>query len=278
MSWVKFDDRFDDHEKVVELLGAAPSIDVSRLVDEDVQALAALAAIGLHMLALTNCGRKLTNGHVGRGLPRRFAAPEIVTQQLVDHEFWTVEEKGWEIHDYLDYNPSRDEVEARKSEVSEVRSEAGKRGAEARWHGKNMANGKQSDSPEPEPVPGVKDETPPRRAATSVAASVRELELLRWHAQLWGAEKVADSRWGKTQIASARWLLKNVESEVLAAVLRWAKSHTFWAGRASKINTVRHEWTALKGQYDAATAGGRTPGRSAAAANAAALQAARDPE
>ena len=77
-----------------------------------------------------------------------------------------------------------------------------------------------------------------------------ELKLLAWHGGLWGVS-TDGKRWGPNQVASARWLLGNVEHSLLRAVLEWAKSHGYWSGRAANINTVRREWPALQGQYEA---------------------------
>ena len=98
MPWVKLDDSFHDHPKVLR---------------------AGLPAIGLHVVALTHCSRYLTDGHV---------SPEFVSQKagkngqkiaaaLVTAGLWTVNDRGWTIHDYLDYNPSRTQVvETRRKE------------------------------------------------------------------------------------------------------------------------------------------------------------------
>jgi hypothetical protein len=38
------------------------------------------------------------------------------------------------IHDYLDWNRSREQIETDRERIRKVRSEAGKKGAKARWH------------------------------------------------------------------------------------------------------------------------------------------------
>jgi hypothetical protein len=48
---------------------------------------------------------------------------------LVDVDLWEVAEDGWQIHDFDDYLPT--------AETSSARSEAGKKGANARWGKKN---------------------------------------------------------------------------------------------------------------------------------------------
>lgn len=79
---------------------------------------------------------------------------------------YTVEipDRGYFIVDYLEYNPTRSAVAARREDLSRKRSEAGKKGAFARWqghgktddshdfaNGKTMANAWQADGPPPLP-------------------------------------------------------------------------------------------------------------------------------
>lgn len=55
---------------------------------------------------------------------------------------WERVDRGWVIHDYLEHNPSRAEVEAKRADLAVKRSEAGSKGAASRWHpdGKPIAN------------------------------------------------------------------------------------------------------------------------------------------
>lgn len=120
MGWGRMDDGFDDHPKVVALL------------DRDDQA-AAGVAVGLWTLCWTWAHRNTrkkgkTPGLIPAGLPRRFlgVAGRQAADLLVEHGLWdTHESGGWMIHDFGDYLPT-DETRA-------ARSEAGKRGAAARW-------------------------------------------------------------------------------------------------------------------------------------------------
>lgn len=49
---------------------------------------------------------------------------------------------GWVYHDWIDWNPGAEEVARRRAEVSRKRSEAGKRGAAARWQKGGKSDGK----------------------------------------------------------------------------------------------------------------------------------------
>lgn len=138
MVWVTFDDKFHSNPKIVS---------------------AGLDGAGLYARALTYCGDHLTDGYV----PCQWAsevAPKRVRDKLSSTGLWIQNGAYYYIPDYLEFNPSRGEVERRRSEISQVRSKAGKRGAEARWHGKpdgkpddpSIAKPEQTDGPKPYPL------------------------------------------------------------------------------------------------------------------------------
>lgn len=119
MVWVKLDDRFVDHEKVASL-------------DPELRPF----CIELHVAAMCYCGRELTDGRIPHGQVRRLAdfSPhrvEIarVVEELVDVGLWDSYGRGYEIHDWLEFNPSKAEVEERRAK----RAAAGTKGAKERW-------------------------------------------------------------------------------------------------------------------------------------------------
>lgn len=96
MTWIKLDDGFTDHPKIAAL---PPT------------------AFRLHVAGLCYCGRYLTDGII----PAQ-AVPQLVRQYrsrdlqwLVRGEVWAKLDQGnaYQIHDYLDWNLSRAEVEKR---------------------------------------------------------------------------------------------------------------------------------------------------------------------
>ncbi len=118
MSWARIDDGFDDHPKVLALLEHEEGG----------------AAVGLWTLCLTWAHRNTRKagkvpGLIPASLPRRYLGPGAreLAALLVKERFWEerAEGDGWLIHDFDRYLPT--------SETREARSEAGKRGAEARW-------------------------------------------------------------------------------------------------------------------------------------------------
>lgn len=101
MTWVKLDDRFPSHRKI---------------------ALLADRAFRLHVSALCWCAENLTDGYVSeRELPlvARLRNPRAAAKELVGAGLWDRVDGGWLVHDYLDYNPSRDQVLAERKKNAE---------------------------------------------------------------------------------------------------------------------------------------------------------------
>lgn len=100
MPWAKLDDHFHDNPKVRKAWRACGT------------------SVGLHIMALTYSAAHLLDGHVGA----EFVVDQIPAQRqrdaavqaLLDAGLWTVADVGWTIKDYLEYNPSRADVEAKR--------------------------------------------------------------------------------------------------------------------------------------------------------------------
>jgi len=102
MSWAKIDDHFFGHPKVVNT---------------------SLAARGLWITALSWTAALRTDGWIPEEIIPVLAAdgenrgqiPTWVVEELVSHRLWERGEGGYRIHDFLDWNPSREEVDARRA-------------------------------------------------------------------------------------------------------------------------------------------------------------------
>ena len=97
MSWIFLDDKFHSNPKVVA---------------------AKLDGAGLYARALAYCGDHLTDGYV----PKEWAeevAPKRLRQRLADVGLWTENGGRYHIPDYLDFNPSRMEVEEKRRKEAE---------------------------------------------------------------------------------------------------------------------------------------------------------------
>jgi hypothetical protein len=117
VTWFKIDDQWLRHPKTQALSKDAKLLWV---------------AGGLH------CASHLTDGVILKTSLRLIAAeadvrPTAVTE-LVKVGLWHDLDECYEIHQWLDYQPSRAEVEARREHTQEVKSKAGRMGNHARWH------------------------------------------------------------------------------------------------------------------------------------------------
>jgi hypothetical protein len=93
MSWSRLDDQFFNHQKVIDLPKDAKL---------------------LYLCALTHAAAQLTDGFISPGALRVVSALVDVdprmAETLVEAELWERTEKGYQIHDYLEYNPSAENV------------------------------------------------------------------------------------------------------------------------------------------------------------------------
>lgn len=96
MAWVKLDDAFHAHPKAVR---------------------AGLEAVGLYTLSLSYCSHYLTDGYIPAEWVGHQAGKHTdrLAQRLVDVGFWTVDNGGYRVHDYLDYQPSRERILERRA-------------------------------------------------------------------------------------------------------------------------------------------------------------------
>ncbi len=98
MTWAKVDDQFHAHRKATKAWRGHPR------------------ALGLHLLAMSYCAGHLTDGLVDdEFVDEKIPQPrerQQATAALVDAELWVREDDGWRIHDWLDFNPSKADVEA----------------------------------------------------------------------------------------------------------------------------------------------------------------------
>jgi hypothetical protein len=112
MTWTKLDDTFHGHPKIR-------------------RAWRNPIAFGLHVLALNHCSCHDLDGHVD---------PEFVEDQVPDQSdrveaikhlcdagLWQPNGRGWLIHDFLEYHPSRSEVQTRRDKDAQRKREARQR-------------------------------------------------------------------------------------------------------------------------------------------------------
>lgn len=123
LMWFKVDDTLTFNAKVVE---------------------AGNEAIGLWVRAGAWCSAQLTDGFLPKGMAIAMAAgiadaianPMAPIERLLKVGLWVESEGGYQFHDWADYQPSAEEAKQKRK----ARSEAGKAGAAARWHGNSHSN------------------------------------------------------------------------------------------------------------------------------------------
>ena len=104
MAWAKLDDQFAEHPKIVQLGDRA---------------------FRLHVAAICLANRKLTDGHIsshdGRILMASVKANRRHTDELVERRVWETNGDGWQIRDYLQWNPDAETVKERRRKDNERR-------------------------------------------------------------------------------------------------------------------------------------------------------------
>jgi hypothetical protein len=149
MTWTRLADDFYDHPKIVALSDRA---------------------FRAYVIGLCYSSRHLTDGVVPGNL-----VPPRASAELVEGGLWEKVPKGFEIHDYLVFNPSKASVLEDRASKHAKKVAAGMAGAKARWKQTDSteeAETSQKDSPVPEPLPV------PRSALKSTTAAPRRRDEL----------------------------------------------------------------------------------------------------
>lgn len=98
MPWFKIDDGFWSHPKVLELSDAA---------------------IALWVRAGSYCAGHLTDGEVKLSTLRVLGADRDAATELVLAGLWDIVEERWYFHDWVDYQPTREQVLAEREAATE---------------------------------------------------------------------------------------------------------------------------------------------------------------
>jgi hypothetical protein len=101
MTWIKIDDTFPNHPKIVGLTDKA---------------------FRVHISGLCYCGTYLTDGYVPMTIAGRLALEDMsVIAELVNAGLWRdkVQENGFYIHDYLAHQTSKQQVEDKREALRE---------------------------------------------------------------------------------------------------------------------------------------------------------------
>lgn len=151
MAWVRIDDHFTEHPKLVQ---AGP------------------LGVAMQIAALCYANRHLTDGELPANIVARFMPtvcydPETgeeitwrdVADRLVEIGIWHKTESGYVIHDYLEYQPSKADVEAERAAARErmARIRSKRKANQSRSSDDVRANIERS-SPSPNPNPNIEED------------------------------------------------------------------------------------------------------------------------
>lgn len=113
MTWVRIEENWHGHPK---MLGAG------------------LAAMGLYTWGLSYSSHYLTDGFIPKNALPGLVGTKPAAKALEVFGVWEPVPGGWRIHDYLDYNPSKAQVEAQRAADKERKQAERKAGTEATTH------------------------------------------------------------------------------------------------------------------------------------------------
>lgn len=278
MPWVRIDDHFDEHPK---LLKVGP------------------LAWGVWLAGLAYCNRNLTDGFIPWAKARQLASFEVidggdvvwrlartsghagedidadwVVGLLVDAGLWTITDGGYEVHDYADFQRPKDEVLAERD---------ANRKRQARFRGKDdrngpchaVTNGPVTPAPVPVPVPVSQNQstaqTPPevvkvkaiprddplspdeRHAMTTAGLVIKAIERLelgqngdRFQPGQWWGHSRKEKRRVVPMLATLEQLRRRLEAKDRPAS-PWAyceatyeeKRASYWADHAEREQAAR---------------------------------------
>ncbi len=149
MPWVRIDEHFADHPKVQQ---AGP------------------LALALHVAALCYCNRFLTDGFVPEAKAKTLLDvpdPDATVRALVSVGLWEKAASGYQIHDYLDYQPSKQSVTSERAKKKAAGEAGGKASAQARSQAGASAGTSASGQSESNPGSGSVPDTEPESSKPS---------------------------------------------------------------------------------------------------------------
>jgi hypothetical protein len=157
VTWVKLDDGFADSPKVIGLSDRA---------------------FRVHVRALCYASAHLTDGYVPAAKAAEWGAKPAT--ELVAVGIWLETISGYLIHDFLDYNPSREQVQAERAKARERRQKGGRTSPERR---PTLFN---PDPTRPDPDP----ETPKAKAPKAATRPTEDQVYLATKiTETWGTAK-----------------------------------------------------------------------------------------
>jgi len=149
MAWVKLDDGFYQHPKILRVgpLGMA-----------------------LQVAALCYANRHLTDGLIpAEAVPLLMPGAEKIAARMVQVGLWDEAVDGYQIHDFLLFQPSRTQVLKERAQKQAAGQAGGKASAQAR--ARAVLEEESNPRPDPDPVPVIPDQDPSKNTSSSTRAN-----------------------------------------------------------------------------------------------------------
>jgi hypothetical protein len=186
MPWVKLDDQFPDHPKVVA---------------------AGVQAAWLFVASLCYCNRFLTDGTVPVAMIPRLTEQSNTAKlaaRLVDVGLWELEGDNYTIPDFLDYQPSRAKVTEDRRQAKERMANNRKRSAEVPPN----KNGSSASPSRPVPLPKVL-----QSSSVVQPAEIEEDKRIGQALELVADKRLATTKGVKNPQTWKRKVLENMRGE-----------------------------------------------------------------
>jgi hypothetical protein len=246
MAWFKVDDGFHHSAKVLSIPRAIRA-----------------EALGAWILGGTWSADNMTDGFIPCPVLLDWPVSEEAVQALVDAGLWDRVEGGIQFHDWCEYQPTREQLEAKAKVRSEVGALGGQRSGEARRSkaeaNANLieANAKQIEAnanqmrtesnPEPEPVPkepllSDSGESDDGRFPDEVYAICNKLaDYIRANGSKVGT---VGPEWWKAADRLIR--LDGHDLELIYQVMEWCQRDEFWQGNIRSMPKFRQQFDQLR--------------------------------
>lgn len=250
MTWFKVDDGFYRNPKSAVLSDAATS---------------------LWLRSATWSCDLLTDGYVPEKMLPLFRSSQDAAQELRDAGLWETAQDGWRFHDWFDYQPSAEEVEALRQKRSEAGRKGGKLSAKTRIEALAQANAqakpKQTSSKPPSkteaksnPVPVPVPVSNSYELDSVADARPEVLELCTHLADLIESNGSKRPTIGKQWLDAARLMLDTDHRNPSDAhhLIDWCQHDEFWIPNILSMPKFRQKYDTLRLQSQRATNGGTT--------------------
>ncbi|MFD8531514.1 hypothetical protein ACFV0L_29250 [Streptosporangium canum] len=260
MAWVRLSDDFYDHPKFdkagslgIALFAAGLAWCNRNLSDGFIPRKTALRLLDFDdaVEAVRNADRNaVTNEDDNDDLTPAIA--RIVAQRLVNAGLWHEAEGGYQVHDYLEYQGSKLQVEAgRQSNAARQKAWRDRRNAENR---NAVTNGPVTPAPNPNPNPKKKEE--PLRGPSSSAASPRDTdeprediericEHLTERIEANGSKRPTITKGWRN---AARLMLDkdNRTEDQIHKAIDWCQADEFWRSNILSLPKLREKYDQLR--------------------------------